>query len=50
MGSKPKKRCVKSGSKEVDLAVFSNIYLNVIPSQPDRVWVGDIAFVHIALA
>lgn len=48
LGIKPRKRYVKSGNKEIDLAVFPNLYRNVIPSLPDRVWVADITFIRIA--
>lgn len=48
LGIKPKKRYVKGGSKEVDHAVFPNLYRNVIPTLPDRVWVADITFIRIA--
>jgi putative transposase len=48
LGIKPRKRYVKSGTREIDLAVFPNLYRNVIPSLPDRVWVADITFIRIA--
>jgi putative transposase len=48
LGIKPRKRLVKAGGKEADLAVFPNLYRNVIPVVPDRVWVADITFIRIA--
>jgi putative transposase len=48
LGITPRKRYVKSGSKEIDLAVFPNLYRNVMPSLPNRVCVADITFVRIA--
>jgi putative transposase len=42
LGITPKKRYVKSASKEINLGVFPNLYRNVIPALPDRVWVADI--------
>jgi putative transposase len=48
LGIRPRKRYAKGGSKEVDLAVYPNLYRNVIPTLPDRVWVADITFIRIA--
>lgn len=48
LGIKPRKRFVNRGSKEEGLAVFLNLYRNVIPVVPDRVWVADITFIRIA--
>ncbi len=32
---------------EPDLATFPNLYRNIIPTAPDRVWVADITYIHI---
>jgi len=48
LGIKPRKRFVNRRSKEDGLAVFPNLYRNVIPVVPDRVWVADITFIRIA--
>lgn len=44
---KPRRRYIKASRTETDLAVFSNLYRNVIPSVPDRVWVADITFIRV---
>jgi putative transposase len=33
---------------EADLAAFPNLYRNIIPTVPDRVWVADITYIRIA--
>jgi len=33
---------------ESNLAVFPNRYRNIIPAEPDRVWVADITYIRIA--
>src|SRR5450830_130948 len=33
---------------EADVAVFPNRCRNVIPTEPDRVWVADITYIRIA--
>jgi putative transposase len=33
---------------EADVAVFPNLYRNIIPIEPDRVWVADITYIRIA--
>jgi len=33
---------------ESNLAVFPNRYRNIIPKEPDRVWVADITYIRIA--
>lgn len=40
-------RIIGAGS-ESNLAVFPNRYRNIIPTDPDRVWVADIAYIRIA--
>jgi len=32
---------------ETDIAVFPNHYQNIIPTEPDRVWVADITYIRI---
>lgn len=46
LGIKPRKRYVKAGGKEVDLAVFPNLYRNVIPVVPDKVCRGHYLHSH----
>ncbi|MFZ6648671.1 IS3 family transposase [Undibacterium sp. TJN25] len=31
---------------EADLRAYPNLYLNNIPTEPDRVWVADITYIH----
>jgi putative transposase len=47
LGIKPRKRFVKVPGKQDDLAVFPNLYRNVIPAESDRVWVADITVIRI---
>ena len=48
LGIKRRRKYVKTGAKELDLVVFPNLYRNVIPALPDRVWVADITYIRIA--
>ncbi len=45
---KPRRRFVPMAARGEDLAVFPNLYRNVIPVEPDKVWVADITFIRIA--
>lgn len=42
LGVRPRKRFVKAAGRDADFAVFPNLYRNVIPAVPDKVWVADI--------
>lgn len=33
---------------EADVAVLPNHYRNVVPAEPDRVWVADITYIRVA--
>src|ERR1700749_4492142 len=41
MGIKPRRRHVRPTNSEHDSPIFPNLYCNVVPAQPNRVWVGD---------
>lgn len=48
LGVKPRRRFARAPTAEDDLAVFPNLYRNIIPALPDKVWVADITFIRIA--
>ena len=43
-----RRRFKPAAGSEADVAVFPNRYRNVIPTEPDRVWVADITYIRIA--
>ena len=47
LGVRPKRRFVKTTDSDHDLPIFPNLYNNVIPSRPDRVWVADITYIRL---
>ncbi|MDR6523850.1 hypothetical protein J2789_006552 [Variovorax paradoxus] len=48
LGIKPRKRFVRTTDSRHDSPVFPNLYRNVIPSQPNVVWVADFTYIRIA--
>jgi putative transposase len=42
-----RRRFKPASGNEADLGVFPNLYRNVIPTAPDRVWVADITYIRI---
>jgi putative transposase len=42
-----RRRFKPASGNETDLAVFPNLYRNVIPTTPDRVWIADITYIRI---
>jgi putative transposase len=48
LGIKPRRRFVRTTDSNHDSPVFPNLYRNVVPTKPDRVWVADITYIRIA--
>lgn len=48
LSPRPRRRFKPNAGAEVDLATFPNLYRNIIPTVPDRVWVADITYIRIA--
>ena len=48
LGIKPRKRFVRTTDSRHDSPVFPNLYRNVIPTQPNVVWVADFTYIRIA--
>lgn len=42
------RRFVRTTDSDHALAVFANLYRNVIPAKPDLVWVADITYIRLA--
>jgi putative transposase len=47
-GGHHRRRFKPVAGSETDVAVFPNRYCNVIPTEPDRVWVADITYIRVA--
>ena len=48
LGIKPRKRFVRTTESRHDSPIFPNLYRNLIPDQPDRVWVADFTYIRVA--
>lgn len=48
LGIRPHHRYVATTDSDHSLPLFPNLYRNVIPRQPDRVWVADITYIRLA--
>ncbi|MBD9650307.1 IS3 family transposase [Ensifer sp. ENS09] len=48
LGTKPRKRYVRTTDSNHDSPIYPNLYRNVIPSRPDMVWVADFTYIGIA--
>lgn len=45
----PRRRFVRTTDSKHDSPIFSNLYRNVSPTQPNVVWVADFTYIRIAL-
>ncbi len=45
---KPRRRFVRTTDSKHDSPIFPNLYRNVIPTQPNVVWVADFTYIRIA--
>lgn len=47
LGIRPHHRYVATTDSDHRLPLYPNLYRNVIPTQPDRVWVADITYIRL---
>jgi len=45
---KPRRRTVRTTNSNHNWPIFPNLYRNVIPTRPDKVWVADITYIRLA--
>jgi putative transposase len=48
LGMRPRRRFVRTTDSRHDHAIFPNLYRNVIPPSPNRVWVADITYIRLS--
>nr|WP_232816727.1 IS3 family transposase [Paracoccus zhejiangensis] len=49
LGIKPRRRFVRTTDSRHDSPIFPNLYRNIIPDQPDKVWVVDFTYIRVAI-
>lgn len=49
LGIKPRKRYVRTTDSSQDSPIYPNLDRNVIPAQPDMVWVADFTYIRITV-
>ena len=47
LGIKPRRRFVRTTDSRHDSPIFPNLYCNIIPDHPDRVWVADFTYIRV---
>lgn len=47
LGIKPRRRFVRTTDSRHDSPIFPNLYGNIIPDHPDRVWVADFTYIRV---
>lgn len=47
LGIKPRRRFTRTTDSDHPYPVFPNLYRNVVPAQPDTVWVADITYIAL---
>ena len=47
LGIKPRRRFVRATDSGHGLPIFPNLYQNIIPTQPNAVWVADFTYIRI---
>jgi putative transposase len=45
-GIKPRKRFVRTTDSMHDSPIIPNLYCNIIPDRPDRIWVADFTYIR----
>ncbi|WP_207100252.1 IS3 family transposase [Paracoccus shandongensis] len=48
LGIKPRRCLVRTTDSRHDFPIFPNLYRNLIPDQPDEVWVADFTYIRVA--
>lgn len=49
LGIKPRKRFVRTTDSRHYSPILPKLYRNIIPDQPDKVWVADFTYIRVAV-